>query len=269
MKATATDGTARLLRDLHPLRARNWALSDAVNPWLAWLGPAAQMVKTQRVNAPADGVLRQLEEMNAELTSAGLDYYRAARDALAEAAFFTTYGNIYLGYLAEQPVVQQAADQPSADPRKRPVVRDALARIAEGGYAEAFARVGFLLARTDEPIPLSLLTTAQDLINDYADLLPTLPVEEWRRIRGEQEIIVRYDPDRAIETLPRLLQDDERQRLLTLIDRVVNDKRVLERSPTPQQAAMLQRVRNVLGGDGFSIRTEKVTVSKRTDVALR
>jgi hypothetical protein len=240
-----------------------------VNPWLAWLGPAAQLVKAQRVTAPADGALRKLEEMNAELTSAGLDYYRAVRDALAEAAFFTTYGNIYLGYLAEQPVAQQAADQALADPRERPVVRDALARIAEGGYAEAFARVGFLLARADEPIPLSLLTTAQDLIKDYADLLPPLPVDQWRRVRGEQEIIVRYDPERAIETLPRLLNDDEREHLLALIERVVNDKRVLERSPTEQQAAMLQRVRNALGGDGFSIRTEKVTARKRADVALR
>ena len=176
---------------------------------------------------------------------------------------------MYLGYLADQPLASQDAGETAADPRQRPIVQHALARMKEGGYLEAFARVGFLLAGTDEPIPLSLLTTAQDLIKDYADLLPPLPVDQWRRVRGEQEIIVRYDPERAIETLPRLLNDDEREHLLALIERVVNDKRVLERSPTAQQAAMLQRVRNALGGDGFSIRTEKVTTRKRTDVALR
>ncbi|MGZ8268644.1 MAG: hypothetical protein ACXWUU_14410 [Burkholderiales bacterium] len=118
---------------------------------------------------------------------------------------------------------------------------------SEGGYAEAFARVGFLLAGTDEPIPLSLLTTAQDLIRDYANLLPPLPVEQWHRIRGEQEI-VRYDPERALATLPRLLDDAEREHLVALIERVVTDKRVLARPPTPQQAAMLERVRKALGG---------------------
>ena len=191
--------------------------------------------------------MRKLEELNAELISAGLDYYRATRDALAETAFFTTYGNIHLGYLAEQPVAQQAADDRFADPRQRPVVRQALERMTEGGYPEAFARVGFLLAGTDEPIPLSLLTTVQELIRDYADLTPPLPIDQWRRIRGEQEIIARYEPERAIETLPQLLNADDRARLLALIERVVSDKRVLERAPTPQQAAMLQRVRKALG----------------------
>jgi len=268
-KAGANDLSARLLRHVHPLRARNWAISDAANPALALLGPAAQAVKAQRVTAPADSALRKTEGATAELVSAALDYYRAARDALAEAAFFTIYGNIYLAYLAEQAASQQNATDASTGPRERPVVRQALARMTEGGYPEAFARVGFLLAGTDKPIPLSLLTTAQDLIKDYGDLLPRLPVEQWRRIRGEQEIIVRYDADRAIETLPQLLKDHERDRLLALIERVVSDKRVLERAPTSQQAAMLERVRRALGSTRVSIRTEKVTARKRTDVALR
>jgi pimeloyl-ACP methyl ester carboxylesterase len=269
VKATSNESTAKLLRDFHPLRVRNWALSDMANPWLAWLGPAAEAVKAQRLTASADSPSRKLEELNAELISAGLDYYRATRDALAETAFFTTYGNIHLGYLAEQPVAQQAADDRFADPRQRPVVRQALERMTEGGYPEAFARVGFLLAGTDEPIPLSLLTTVQELIRDYADLTPPLPIDQWRRVRGEQEIIARYEPERAIETLPQLLNADDRARLLALIERVVSDKRVLERAPTPQQAAMLQRVRKALGDTRLSIRTEKVSTGKRTQLAVQ
>jgi pimeloyl-ACP methyl ester carboxylesterase len=268
-QATANEWTARLLRHFHPLRARNWSISDAANPWLALLGPTAQAVKAQRVTAPADGALRKAEAAGAELVSAVLDHYRAVRDALAEAAFFTIYGNVYLGYLAEQAATRQDATDSSADPRERPAVRQALARMTEGGYPEAFARVGFLLAGTDEPIPLSLLTTAQDLIKDYSDLMPALPMDEWRRIRGQQEIIVRYDPERAIETLPRLLKEEEREHLLALIDRVVSDKRVLERPPTPQQAAMLQRVRRALGGSSVSVRTEKLPTRKRPTAALR
>ena len=247
VQATANEWTAKLLRHFHPLRARNWAVSDAANPWLAWLEPAAQAVKAQRATAPARGSLHKLEELNAELVSAALDYQRAVRDALAEATFFATYGNVYLANLAEQAEAKQGAVEPFADPRQRPAVRQALARIAEGGYAEAFARVGFLLAGTDEPIPLSLLTTAQELIKDYADLMPPLPMDQWRRIRGEQEIIVRYEPERALETLPQLLDAEERSRLAALIERVVSDKRVLERQPTAQQASMLDRVRKALG----------------------
>ena len=247
MQATANEWTARLLRHFHPLRVRNWAASDAANPWLAWLGPAAQAVKSNRVDAPAEGRLRKIEASGAEMISAVLDYHRAVRDAIAEAAFFTIYGNVYLGYLAEQSAESQSIGDGVAESRERPAVQQALARIAQGGYPEAFARVAFLLAGMDEPIPLSLLTTAQELIKDYADLTPPVPMDQWRRIRGEQEIIVRYAPERALETLPQLLDSAQRERLLALIERVINDKRVLERKPTAQQVAMLDRVRKALG----------------------
>ena len=248
VQATANEWTARLLRHFHPLRARNWAVSDAANPWLAWLGPAAQAVKGNRVTAPADGSLRKLEALGAQMVSAALDYHRAVRDALAEAAFFTIYGSAYVAYLSDRDAAKQSAAAAAADPRNRAAVKQVLARIDEGGYLEAFARVGFLLAGTDEPIPLSLLSTAQELIKDYADLTPQLPPDQWRRIRGEQEIIVRYEPDRALETLPRLLSDAERARLLALIERVVNDRRVLATKPTAKQASMLDRIRKVLAG---------------------
>ena len=37
---------------------------------------------------------------------------------------------------------------------------------------------------------------------DYRELLPAMPPDQWRRVRGEQEIIVRYEPEQALATLP-------------------------------------------------------------------
>ena len=81
---------------------------------------------------------------------------------------------------------------------------------------------------------------------DYADLMPSMPPDQWRRIRGEQDIIVRHEPERALETLSQLLDDEQRKRLLALPERAVSDKRVLERKPTAQQVSMLGRVRKAL-----------------------
>jgi hypothetical protein len=79
-------------------------------------------------------------------------------------------------------------------------------------------------------------------------LLPKLPLDEMRRIGGEQEIIARYERDKAIETLPVLLSErKDRQRLLTLLDRVLADKRVQRIKPSAEQAATLARIRSVLG----------------------
>ena len=70
---------------------------------------------------------------------------------------------------------------------------------------------------------------------------------DWRRIRGEQEIIARYEPDRAIDTLPLLLDEHaDRERLVTLLDKLLADRRVQATAPTAAQVAMLGRIRKAL-----------------------
>jgi pimeloyl-ACP methyl ester carboxylesterase len=247
VQALSSDYTAKLGRELHPLRATRWAISD-LNPWLQWLGPAAEWVKSQRKPAAAEQPLRAFERAGAELMSASLDYYRDVRDAASEAAFFLVYGNLFSFYLAEKREAETQREQSPADPRELPVVKDALAAIAQGGYAEALTRVAHLLQRKGEPLPLAQLELKHELEQEYHDLLPRISRDEARRIRGRQELIVKYEPDLALETLPELLKDPaDRERLLTLLERVVTDERVQKQRPTSEQLAMLARIRKVLG----------------------
>ena len=182
------------------------------------------------------------------MTSASLDCCRALRDTGAEAAFFQVYGNLFAFYLSDEQGDDRAALP--ADPRELSFVKEALASIKKGGYAEALARVAFLMAHKDEPLPLFRLQLAQDLIDEYRELLPNLPPDEVRRIGGEQEIIARYEPDRAVDTLSALLaKRNDRVRLLTLLERVLADRRVQRIEPTDRQKAMLARIRDVLGRD--------------------
>lgn len=86
---------------------------------------------------------------------------------------------------------------------------------------------------------------------EYRDLLPDLPRHEARRIRGEQEIICRYEPEQAFATLPALLASPEdRRRFLDLIERLVADPRVHAAGTTAGQREMLVRIRCVLDADG-------------------
>jgi hypothetical protein len=117
----------------------------------------------------------------------------------------------------------------------------------EGGYAEALARVACLLARKGEPLLLSRLQMKQELAREYRDLLPHLAPDAWRRVRGEQELIVRYEPERALATLPKLLADPaDRDRLVALMRRLLADERVQRAGPSAEQLAMVDHIGEAL-----------------------
>jgi pimeloyl-ACP methyl ester carboxylesterase len=246
VQAMSNEYTARLSRSLHPLRASRWAWSD-LNPWLAWLGPAAAAVKAQRASIEADHPLRKLEKRGSEILSASLDYYRELRDAASEAAFFQVYGSLFSLYVADKHEAEARAGAAVTDRRELPYVKEALASIAEGGYPAALARCAYLLRRKGEPLPLARLELKQELMTDYREFIPQLAPDERRRIRGEQEIIVNYEPERSIETLPGLVADlSDRARLTEFLGRLLADERVQRLGATPEQLAMLARIRKVL-----------------------
>jgi hypothetical protein len=243
VQATSGEYAGKLRRTLHPLRAQRWSVSD-LNPWFAWVAPAAGMVREKRAPAAPDNALVKLERTASTAISASLDYYRAMRDAMSEAAFFLTYGNVFSLYVADK---HGRDTQAVAEPRELPFVQEALGSIGEGGYAEALARVACLLARKGEPLLLSRLQAKQGLMRDYRDLLPDMPADQWRRVRGEQEIIVRYAPDEALALLPRLLRNHEdRTRLVTLVRAILGDERVQRAGPSAGQLEMIEQIGKAL-----------------------
>ncbi len=244
VRALSSPAAAQLQRVFHPLRWQRWALSD-LNPWTWWLAPAAAAARAMRQPTPPEHPGRRAEALVSELASAGLDAGRALRDALGEAAFFQIYGQLYAAAFGDAP--DGSAEAGPADRRAPAMAGQEPARVAAGGYPEAVARVAFLLAHEDQPLPLSRLQLAHELLNDYRALLPALPTEALRRIAGEQELLARADPGRAIDTLPALLPAaQDRQRLLELVERVLADRRVQAIRPSARQQTTLARIRAVL-----------------------
>jgi hypothetical protein len=75
-----------------------------------------------------------------------------------------------------------------------------------------------------------------------------MPLEAWRRVLGEQQIIATYEPEEAVATLPRLLaQPEDRKRLRTLLDRLANDAMFRRQGLTTGQRATFDRERKALG----------------------
>ena len=219
--------TAKLRRQFHPLRFQRWAMSD-LNPWLGWLGPAAQMRQgaAQAPSARTTPALK-MEKAASAAISASLDYYRAMRDAASEAAFFLAYGNVFSLYIADKHAAEAKTAERIAEPRELPFVREALdvdrrGRLSRGACAcrvpaGAQGRAAAAVAPADEagadrrvPRP-----AAGDAVG---------PVAPHSRRAGDHRPL-RARP--ALATLPALLANRaDRERLVTLVRRLLADERV-------------------------------------------
>ncbi|HWS75487.1 MAG TPA: DUF3141 domain-containing protein, partial [Quisquiliibacterium sp.] len=243
VRSMSNDAIAQATRLTHPLRLERWSVSD-LNPWLWWLGAAADAVKANRQPVDDGQVFARAEKLGATLVSAGWDLYRNLRDAASEAVFLDVYGGLFALNVSDAGAAHGEAAPEGADRRDTELVREVLARIEDGGYPAAVARTVYLLARRGQPISLERIEAKAELIREYRELLPALSPDQARRIRGEQEIIVNFEPRMAVETLPALLSDPEdRARYLTLFERLLSDPRVQATEPTARQREMLEKLR--------------------------
>jgi pimeloyl-ACP methyl ester carboxylesterase len=256
VRALANETSARLARSLNPLRVERWAFSD-LNPWMSFVELAAASVGRNRQALDATHPLRKAEKAWADTISATLDLYRDVRDATSELQFFEVYGNLFSMYLADR-VEQAAVSPPAVEPRATAVVKAALDALETGGYAAALARVAELLAQRGAPIALARIERKAVLLKEYADLLPDLPAHEWKLVRAQQGVIVRFEPEQALAALPRLLADPaDRDRFMTVIDRIANDREFVP-EPSTEQLEMAKRIRKVLGKKAPLRRTNEV-----------
>src|SRR5262249_53442908 len=156
------------------------------------------------------------------------------------ALFFQIYGPpVVPGVLPES---MPEAPWPAGDPRELPVVQEALAATGTGGYPEALALIGALLGRGAGRIPLGRLELVERFLRGDK-VLSRLPADAMRRLRAEQAVVAELEPERGLQSLPRLLTNPaDRQRVLAAMDEAV-----VAVVPTPEQEATLKRIRSVLG----------------------
>jgi pimeloyl-ACP methyl ester carboxylesterase len=254
VRALVNDGTAELGRVFHPLRWQRWGISN-LNPWL-WPVPAlASLVQARREAAPPDNPYRRIEKAASDLITARLNLYRDLRDAGMEALFFDIYGPPAAMHLLPESAPE--AGPAVVDPRQLPLVRDALAAIGTGGYAEAMALIGALVGKGAGRIPLARLELVDRFVRSDP-VLSQLPADTVRRIKAEQAVVAELEPERGLQSLPRLLADPaDRQRALALVDEAVVAVEL-----SPEQRAMLDRVVSILGAEPAQprrLQTDKVT----------
>ena len=146
IKAIASPALAEALVWSHPLRVRRYILSDK-NPLLSPIVPLAQSVREERKPADRSNPFLQSEALIAGAIEQNLKFWSDVGAAVKELVFFGLYANPFLLQLNEGHTPDPNAKL-GETLRELPRVELALAKVKNGGFAEAVIRMLVLMARS-------------------------------------------------------------------------------------------------------------------------
>jgi len=245
VKAMVTPASADFMVKTHPLRLRRYVTSD-LNPAMRSVATLAPAVKAARKPVAPDNPFFMTEKLFAGMVEQGMNFWRDVKAATDELTFFALYANPFLAPLARaaQPSHEQPAHEATIGEglRELPQVQAALMNIARGGFAEAVIRMLILMAKARGSVRQNRLERSNMLLTSAAPF--NLMTEAMRSaVINEQSLIVDFEPEAAITSLPALLEPDEVVRAVALVEEIAGE--VAEMNPPT--VAMLARLRGVLG----------------------
>ncbi len=246
VRAVATRSVGDALGRLHPLRLQRELLSDA-SPAAPLIRALAGGARSARRRVAGDNPLLEAERGFDLWMSDALNRYRAQRDALSIAFARQCYSSAGLGrwFQADAPDSLRARDRALRDIEEARAL--VLARVADGGFAEAVCRIvlaGMASIGAFERRSLRL-----------ARLLARLPPEAhggqavavpWGRLLKEQARITAVAPVEALNALHALLPDlASRERALALSAAVM----MIEPTLANPRSEIIEFLMDSLGAD--------------------
>ena len=164
---------------------------------------------------------------------AGLDAYRAARDKLAERAFFGFYGSPFVQSLLGISDASDVRPLPASSPEKR-AARQAqsdayAAMLLTGGFDEALTRAVLYVAAADhmfdQRCALALNAARQHLMR--------LSLAAFKVMVRDQFFVLQLEHERAVDALATLVPEaDARKELLQHVQAIRRRGRSPDRTPS-------------------------------------
>jgi hypothetical protein len=242
LRAAITPEAAKAFREQQPIRTRSVAFSDQ-NPVMPPIGAMAEQVRASRKPVNGDNPFAAMERIGAQMIETQLNLYRDVRDAWFETVFHAIYGSPALKSIGEE-VLRDAAQRREKDLRVLPDVKAALQRMSEGGAAEGTARMLCLLAKARGYVRRSRLER-QLVAFKNAKAFAKMNEEALARLVHRQSIIVDFEPEQAIATLPLLLDTEaERRDALAVVMEIAGPRETMH----PAALVMYQRFESMLNG---------------------
>jgi len=244
VRAMASAPAAELLANCNPMRLPRWLASDR-NPLMLPVKGLAAETRAQRMPAKDDNVFRQIERFTASLVGQWWDGLRDIQDALIEWNFHVLWGAPPVQTLGEK-MSRRVSDAPQEELRTLTSVQNAIDRMEQGGFAEGVIRMLIFLAQSRHEVRRSRLERANRMLLGTEPFASMAPKKRMKMIHRET-LIVGYEPEMAMATLPKLLDTPEkRRRALALCQEIAGP----EQEMSEETMAMMQRLQDTLKDEG-------------------
>jgi pimeloyl-ACP methyl ester carboxylesterase len=241
VKSAVTATTAETLRKAHPSRIRRRLLAD-VNPLMAPVRAAAQRTMTERKPADPANPFLALEKLWADSVIQTMDFWRDIRDAAHELGFFGIYGSPLMNRIGASHAYEREQINPG-DLEHLPEVEAILLGIDRGGFEVAVIRMLILLADSRGTVRRDRLERSAHVLGKE-EPFASLGAEKRAALIREQAIVVEFEPERAISTLPQLLPGrKDRERAIEKVEYIAGAVAEME----PRTVEALQKMRLALG----------------------
>ncbi len=224
---------------LHPMRLQRAAVSSQ-NPLFGWTAAAAERARETRVEPAADNPFLALEQLTADMIEQSLDLFRDLRGFWYEWSFYALYASppmLWFGAKANRQRTRKDAEEL----RQMAEVQAALLGVDRGGFVEGVIRMLVLLAGARGAVRRDRLERSGRVLTKDAPFRDLDPATRARVIH-EQTLIARFEPDQAIDALPSMLRDDERDKAVSVVEYIAGDVEDME----PHTLHMLNRIRVAL-----------------------
>jgi pimeloyl-ACP methyl ester carboxylesterase/tellurite resistance protein len=240
VRSMVSPASAKALFDTNPLRLRRYFFSDR-NPAICGFGALAQAVLDNRRKVSPGNPFLQAERAFSNGMIAFWDNYRDVRDSMCEFWCNAVYGSPMMQALVPSDNLR-VSETPGTDLRVIPNVHNALENIDNGGFADAVIRMLILMAHSRSAVRRDRLERSNQVLTT-SEPFASLGLRTRNGIIHRQSLIVDFEPDQALATLPLLLPDPEdRQRAMDICKDIAGPESEMDE----RTVALLDRLSEVL-----------------------